>query len=149
MAPVTQPQRPERPPSATEADPELRRRLSLFATLLVACFVTSWFPLPWSLATIPFALWAVVVGILALRHVRRTKEKGLVLPLLIVGLLSATMLVLSTAATLLVWPVQREWQECRAGAVTLEALEECDRQQRVDLENYLRERLGLAPVGEG
>lgn len=149
MARVTEPQRPERPPSATAEDPVLRSRLTLFATLLLACFVTSLFPLPWSLATIAFAVWAVVLGVQALRHVRRTKAKGLVVPLLVVGLFSATMLVVSTSATLLVWPVQRAWQECRAGAVTLEAIEQCDRQQRLDVENYLRERLRMPPVGEG
>src|SRR5690554_6401268 len=132
--PAAEPRSPEpgRPARAGVEDPVVRRRLGLFATLLVACFATSWLSLPWSLATIVFAGWALVVGIMTLRRVRRTKERGLVLPLLIVGVFSALMLVLSTSAMVLVWPVQQAWQECRAGAVTVEAREQCDRQQRID-----------------
>jgi len=144
MARVSDPQRTKRPNLAQVTDPLVRRRLGLFATLLVACFVTSWLPLPYSLATIVFAGWALVIGIMTLRHVRRAKTGGVVVPLLVVGIFSAVMLVVSTGTVLLVWPVQQAWQECRAGAVTVEAVERCDRQQRQDLEAHLRGIMGLS-----
>jgi len=149
MALVSEPQPPEKPGRGVRSglapadDPVVRRRLSLFATLLVACFVTSWLPLPWSLSTVVFAAWGLVIGIMTLRRVLRSKERGIVVPLLVVGIFSALMLVVSTGSVALVWPVQRAWQECRAGAVTVEAREQCDRQQRADLEAHLRELLRL------
>jgi len=144
MSRVSDPQRPARKPGIQVTDPVVRRRLGLFATLLVACFVTSWLPLPFSLATVAFAGWALVLGIMTLRRVLRAKERGMLVPLLAVGVLSALMLVLSTGAVALVWPVQQAWQECRAGAVTVEAVERCDRQQRIDLEDHLRELFNLS-----
>ncbi len=145
MARVSDPQRPARPALSQVTDPLVRRRLGLFATLLVACFVTTWLPLPFSLATLVFAGWALVIGIMTLRHVLRAKERGIVVPLLVVGIFSSVMLVASTGTVLLVWPVQQAWQECRAGAVTVEAVERCDRQQRQDLEEHLRGIMGLSP----
>ena len=122
----------------------MRRRLALFATLLVACFVTSWLPLPLSLATVVFASWALVIGIMTLRRVRRSKERGMAVTLLVVGVVSAALLVVSTGSVALVWPVQKAWQDCRAGAVTVEAIEQCDRTQRQDVEDYLRNLTGLS-----
>ena len=57
--------------------------------------------------------------------------------------LSAALLVISTGSVALVWPVQKAWQDCRSRAVTLEAVEECDRTQRVELEEHLRRLTGL------
>jgi len=140
MAQVSE-QRPRRAP--TSGDPVVRGRLAVFATLLVACFVTSLLPLPFSLATIGFALWALVLGIVTLRRVRRSPERGMSVTLLMVGILSAALLVISTGSVALGWPVQKAWQDCRSRAVTLEAVEECDRTQRVELEEHLRRLTGL------
>lgn len=139
---------PRRPASTSQTkDPAVRPGLSLFATLLLAAFATSFLPLPWSLSSAAFAAWAVVHGVLALRRTLRTGERGLLVPMLVVGVLSASLMLVSTLTVALVWPVQRGWQECRAGALTVEAQEQCDRELRVDLEDYLRERLRLPARG--
>ena len=142
-------QRPDRPPRPQITDPVVRRRLGVFATLLLACFVTSWLPLPFSLATIGFAAWALVLGIVTLRRVRRSPERGMATPMLMVGIFSAVLLVVSTGSVALVWPVQRAWQECRSRAVTVEAVEQCDRTQRQDIEEHLRRITGLSRTGSG
>lgn len=144
MSSVSDPQRPARKSGNPVTDPLVRRRLGVFATLLVACFATSWLPLPFSLATLVFAAWALVLGIMTLRRVLRAKERGLVVPMLVAGVFSAGMLIVSTGTMVLVWPVQQAWQECRTGAVTVEAVERCDRQQRADLEDHLRDVFGFA-----
>lgn len=143
MAPVSE-QRPKRPQIA---DPVVRRRLGVFATLLIACFVTSLLPLPFSLATLVFSAWALVLGIVTLRRVRRSPERGMAMPLLMVGVFSALLLVVSTASVAVVWPVQQAWQECRGRAQTVEALEQCDRTHREDVEAHLRRITGLSRDG--
>lgn len=130
-------------------DPVVRRRLATFATLLIACFVTSWLPLPFSLATIVFAAWALVLGIVTLRRVRRSPERGMAVPLLMIGVFSALLLVLSTGSVAVVWPVQQAWQECRSGARTVAAIEQCDRTHREDVEEHLRRITGLSRSSSG
>ena len=142
MARVSETKRPPGPGRAPVTDPVVRRRLATFATLLVACFVVSWLPLPFSLATAGFALWALVLGIMTLRRVRRAKERGFTVALLVVGIVSAALLIVSTGSVAIVLPVQQEWQECRAGAVTVEAIDACDRAQREGVEERLRELTG-------
>lgn len=124
------------------ADPAVRRRLTVFATLLVACFVTSWLPLPFSLATAGFALWALVLGIATLRRVRRSPDRGFTVPLLLVGIVSSVLLVLSTGSAAIMLSEQLAWQECRGAAVTVRASEECDRAHRQAIEERVRELTG-------
>lgn len=142
MARVSESRRPGRTGAGPVADPVVRRRLAVFATLLVACFVTSWLPLPFSLATAGFALWALVLGIATLRRVRRSADQGFTRPLLLVGIVSSALLVVSTGSAAIVLPEQMAWQRCRAGAVTVEAAEQCDREHRKAVEDRMRQLTG-------
>lgn len=125
------------------ADPDVRRRLVLFATLLVACFVTSWLPLPFSLATAAFALWALVLGIVTLLRVRRSPDRSFTMPLLLVGIVSSALLILSSGSAAIFLDEQLTWQECRSAAVTVGAGEECDRAHRQAIEERVRQLTGV------
>lgn len=105
--------------------------------LILAGLATSALPLPWQVASLGFTLTAIVVGIRALRRIRRPGRRDPISPLLVFGLMFAVLMTLSTVGTLMLWPVQMARQECLSTAVTISAREQCE----ADYEAGLRDRL--------
>lgn len=127
--------------SARRPDPEAARAASRhimhFGLLLLAAVVTSTLPLPWQAASLVFIVAALVVGIRALRSVWRAGLRGVLVPMLAIGLAFTALMSVSMASLLALWPVQLERQECLQGALTIAARESC----QVDFQHTLEERL--------
>lgn len=140
------PAQPPRPPVDPEAARAASRRVLHFGLLMLATLLTSTLPLPWQVATLGFAVLALVVGVRALVQVWRSGLRGALVSVLAVGLAFAAMLAASTAGLIALWPVQMERQECLQGALTISATERCESDYRDALDDLLeRARGGLAP----
>ena len=85
--------------------------------------VTTTLPLPWQAASLVFVVAALVVGIRALRFVWRAGLRGVLVPMLAVGLAFTALLSVSMASLLALWPVQLERQQCLQDALTIASQE--------------------------
>lgn len=94
--------------------------LALFAAVLLGSLV-----LPWKVLALIVSVFAVAAGVVAL-----VKAIGAALPRLVViatsiGLVSALLLALGMAASVLLWPVTRTYEDCMSRALTLQARSDC------------------------
>ncbi|MBX9243917.1 hypothetical protein ICW40_03735 [Actinotalea ferrariae] len=139
--------RPPAPPAPpTRSDPEAVRRahrqVMHFGLLVLATIVVAPLALPGQVASLLLAVAAVVVGIRALLAVVRAGMRGVLVPLLGLGLGFALIMVLSLATMLALWPLQEELRQCLGDALTIAAQDQC----QVEFQRSLEERLG-APTG--
>ncbi|HEY5518634.1 MAG TPA: hypothetical protein VIK17_03200 [Cellulomonas sp.] len=117
-----------------------------FGLLLLAGVVTSALPLPWQAASLVFIVAALVVGVRALRSVWRAGLRGMLVPMLTIGLVFTALMSVSMASLLALWPVQLDRQDCLQGALTIAARETC----QVTFQNALEAKLrGLGRAGTG
>lgn len=108
----------------------------LFGLLLLATIVTGSLPLPWQAGSLGFVVAALVVGIRALRSVRRAGVRGGLVPLLAVGLAFTALLSLGTVGLLALWPVQLDRQHCLQDALTISANDKCQTDYQHTLLDY-------------
>ncbi len=108
-----------------------------FGVLLLAAVLTSTLPLPWQAASLAFVVAALVVGIRAFVLALRGGVRGVVLPMLGLGLASAGLVAVTVLSLLVVWPQQLRRQDCLANAVTISATERCEAEFRRSLEERL------------
>ncbi len=109
----------ERPPVQTREDAtRLWGTVRLFALLMIASVIASGLDLPWSVASILASMAAVVVGIRALMTAARLRVRGTPRVALIAGLGLAGLTLLMQLAVAATWPLQWDYQQCRAGAIT-------------------------------
>lgn len=113
----------------TASGPELARAASsarLFLLLAICSLIMSARPLPWGATALLFSLPAVWFGVQAVRH-HRTAGSGRGTTVAVsVGVGLATFVVLGQLLTLALWPVQWDYERCRAEALSVTALERCD-----------------------
>ena len=101
-----------------------------FGLLALAAVLATSLPLPWGLAGLVFTLAALVVGVMALVA---TVVAGLRAPpivVLSVGLALVGVLLLLQVVQVVFWPVTVAAQQCREAAITSQAQEACEAQQR-------------------
>jgi hypothetical protein len=122
--------RPDGPPDplATRA---ASRLVMHFGLLLLASLLTSALPLPWQAASLGFMVAALVVGIRALSAAWRAGVRGVLVPMLAVGLALTALMAMVMASLLALWPIQLARQDCLQGALTISATEKC----QVDFKN--------------
>ena len=148
--PLPGPPGPSRPGDPDEVgrttprpDPEAARaasrRVLHFALLLLAGVITSALPLPWQAASLGFVVAALVAGVRALSSVWRAGLRGVLVPMLAIGLAFTALMSIALASLLALWPVQLERQQCLAGALTIAATEKCQVDFQTTLEDRLRE----------
>lgn len=101
-----------------------------FGLAMLACLVTSTLPLPWQAGGLAFALLALVMGVRALRSVRASGVRGVLVPALSIGLAFAAVLALSMVTSLAMWPLQMDRQDCLRDALTISAQQTCEEQFR-------------------
>lgn len=115
--------------AAVGPDPEAARvasrRVLHFSLLLLASLLTSALPLPWQAASLGFVVAALVVGVRALVAVWRAGIRGVLVPMLMIGLAFTAVMSIALATLLALWPVQLARQECLAGALTIAATDAC------------------------
>lgn len=131
-----------------EAARAASRRVLHFSLLLLAGVVTSALPLPWQAASLAFVVAALVVGIRALSAVWRAGLRGLLVPLLAIGLSFTALMSIALASLLALWPVQLERQRCLSSALTIAATQTCQADYQDALEDRLLE-LGRRGSGTG
>lgn len=144
----------QRPPEqAPREDPEAaaaaRRAAGTFVLFVLASLFSLALPLPWQLATIAFAVGAVVTGIRALLAARRAGRGSNLGPLLVVGIALTAMVAMSALSSAVVYDLSVARQECLGRALTTSATETCEtsfRQSVEDRIDALRER-ALRPRG--
>ena len=136
--------------AAIRPDPEAARaasrRVLHFALLLLAGLVTSALPLPWQAASLAFVVAALVVGVRALISVWRAGLRGVLVPMLAIGLAFTALMSMAMVSLLALWPVQLERQQCLTSALTIAASDKCQVDYQHTLENRLRE---LGRTGSG
>ncbi|HEY8719113.1 hypothetical protein, partial [Pengzhenrongella sp.] len=115
-------------PLATRA---ASRLVMHFGLLLLASLLTSALPLPWQAASLGFMVAALVVGIRALSAAWRAGVRGVLVPMLAVGLALTALMAMVMASLLALWPIQLARQDCLQGALTISATEKC----QVDFKN--------------
>jgi len=110
--------------------------------LVLAALVTGTLPLPMQAAALLFSVAAIVVGVRALRAVWRPGLRERLAPVLLLGLVFASLLAISFSVMLALWPVQMERQECVSRALTLSARQACETRYQEALVERLEEMTG-------
>ena len=132
---------PARPaPKAPLKDsPELMRasrRVMIFGALLVLTLITQTLDLPWRLVTVAVGLSALMYGIRAVIGVWKVGMRGLVIPAIGIGAIMSALMAFSTALSLFVWGIEMDFQDCRAGAITVSASEQCTAEYKSAITNW-------------
>lgn len=116
-----------------------------FVLLALAAMVTVPLPVPWQIASLGFAVTAVVVGVRALRVAWRPGLRAQLAPLLIIGLSFTVLLAVLMSATVALWPVQLERQACLNRALTVGARTACERAYEEAVVERVDELTGRRP----
>lgn len=129
--------RPRREPTPEEARAATRPVLWFSLLLLVAVLLPlTGAPWPLPLFSGVLAVAALGLGVYAFVRIKRTGVRGAVVPVLILSLVLATYLALSSVVQLLLWPAYSAYAECTDRAVTVQAGRACVS----ELEDAIRDR---------
>ena len=121
---------------------QLLGSVRLFALLMICSVILSGLPLPWSVAALAASVGAMVVGVRALATAVRLRVQGLPRVGLIAGLGLAALTLLMQLVVVVSWPLQWDYQQCRAGAITEQGQAAC----REELEDRISR---LVPLDGG
>ncbi|THJ67941.1 hypothetical protein E8P82_03715 [Arthrobacter echini] len=114
------------PDDAAARGKSARSWLRLFVLALLAGVLMSALALPWKVLALVVSVFALAAGVVGL-----VKAIGARLPRLVViatslGLAAALFLSVSTAVSVLLWPVTRAYEDCVSRALTLQARSDCE-----------------------
>ena len=113
-------QRPARPPLSAS-----RRHGGRFALLALAALLAVRLPLPWMAVTVLIVAAGDVEGIRAARAIVREGVRRTLLVWCVVGLALLTLVGLGVVATLALYPITYDRQQCLEGANTEVAKAQC------------------------
>lgn len=99
-----------------------------FMLLLLGTLLTSNLMLPWKLLGLILGMAALTMGILALVKAVRHKLPTFLKITTVIGLAATLFLTLGTAASVLLWPITAEYEECMRTALTNAAQRTCTEQ---------------------
>ncbi|WP_026550210.1 hypothetical protein [Arthrobacter sp. Br18] len=122
-----------------DAPGSTRALLTWFSLALLAAIVGSGMMLPWKVLGLVFGIAAVVLGIVVLVRTAGAKLPGFVRVSTVAGLIAALLLVIATAAAVVLWPLTETYEDCIGTALTIQAEREC--------EDGLRDLNGLLSSG--
>ncbi|WP_394249699.1 hypothetical protein [Arthrobacter pityocampae] len=120
----TKPTAPEDP--AADRASSARLWLRLFLLALLGAALTSGLVLPWKVIALVLALFALAAGVVALVKAVGAKFPRFVVLATSLGLAAALFLTAGTAASVLLWPVTRTYEDCMSRALTLQAQSDCE-----------------------
>lgn len=102
-----------------------------FGGLMLLTLLAGGLPLPWRVAGPLLGVATVVYGVLVVGRVRRLQWRGLLAPMLVVGLaLTGVTTLASTLQLTTNWDVEVQRQQCLERSVTIAAQERCEREYR-------------------
>lgn len=100
--------------------------LRLFLAALLGGVLTSGLVLPWKVLALVLSVLALAAGIVALVKAISAKLPRLVVLATSLGLAAALFLAAGTGASVLLWPVTQNYEDCMSRALTLQAQKECE-----------------------
>ncbi|BBE21994.1 hypothetical protein MN0502_08770 [Arthrobacter sp. MN05-02] len=100
--------------------------LRLFLLALLGGAVASSLVLPWKVVGLVLALFALGAGVVALVKAIGAKLSRLVVIATALGLAAALFLTVGTTASVLLWPVTQNYEDCMSRALTLQAQADCE-----------------------
>lgn len=117
-------------------------RLGLILVLLIlSAVLTFTYSLPFKLATIAFAIAAIVWSIRYISAVVKTKQKRN-MSLGILGGLMSLYLIFSTLSSVVLWPVQSKYEECVRDSITQQAQLSCSKEYEAGLGDWFKQLTG-------
>lgn len=140
--PRAEPQAHDRPaaPPPTPPSPEVvratTRRVLASTGVTTAALLSTALPLPWQAAGAVLSLLAVLLGVRALRAVRRAGLRRPLMPVVVAGLAVACLYLVSSLGVLATWPLQTQRQECLDRALTLAARDSCEADFREGIQRF-------------
>lgn len=127
-------------PAPPKPSPETVRAVTrsvLRATgVTMAALLSTALPLPWQAAGTVLALAGVVLGVRALRAVRRAGLRRPLMPVVVASLAIAGLYLVSSLSVLATWPLQTQRQECLERALTVASRDACEAQFREAIERF-------------
>ena len=125
-----QPPSPSKPaarktPDADEQKQSARGYLRIFVALVVAVLLTSGLALPWKVVPLVLGVAAVVVGIMTLIKVLRSKLGAVPVFVTSLGLAASAMMVLGLGLAVATWDSTEKLESCLDNALTMAAEDSC------------------------
>lgn len=120
-----------------------RRRLGYtFLALCALSFMFSFYRLPFSLLAGVFSVGAVVWGIRLFIACLKTKGPAPMLVFSVIGVVASVMSIFAAAGTLVMYPVQKSFEECTTSAITQEASVSCQTEYKKGVEELFKQVTG-------
>lgn len=129
---------PPKTDAPSDVDPRKKRLtkdLTIFAVLFAISVITALYPLPYKLLGGVFALAAVVWGVRYLAGCISAKAPPMWTISAVVGILASAYGVFGALSSAVIYPVQKEYQDCLSTAITQQALTSCQTTYKEDLGN--------------
>jgi hypothetical protein len=120
------------------------RRVVYLGLLMLGTLACSSLPLPWQMGGLAFAGAAIVVGVMALRSLRRAHVRGILPAVVVLALVFSGLSVLSYGATAFFWTVSMQRQDCLRDAITVSAQAQCETDYRNALQAKLDQLTGVS-----
>ncbi len=118
-----------------------------FGLLMLAAVLTASLPWPWAVSSLAFVALALAAGIRALISLRRARVRGVLTPMLAVGLAFTALLGLTSAGAVMTWPAQTARQECLRDALTVSAKARCEQSFHEDVATFQQDLMDRASRG--
>ncbi|MHA7280401.1 hypothetical protein ACX80H_11670 [Arthrobacter sp. MDT2-2] len=99
--------------------------LRLFLLTFFGGVLASSLMLPWKVFGLVLALFALAAGVVALVKAIGAKLSPLVVFSTSLGLAAALFLAAGTGASVLLWPITQNYEDCMSRALTLQARDDC------------------------
>jgi hypothetical protein len=131
--PLPRPSRPDRPGRSESADPRppvrpARLHGLRFAMLALTALIAVRLPLPWVAVAVLLVIAADIEGVRTAIALSRERMRGTMLACAICGIALVSLLGISVIATLALYPITYQRQQCIQGANTDIAKAACDSQ---------------------
>ena len=116
---------PEKPAATDEQKQSARGYLRIFVALVIAVLLTSGLALPWKVVPLVLGVAAVVVGIMTLIKVLRSKLGAVPVFVTSLGLAASAMMVLGLGLAVATWDSTEKLESCLDNALTMAAEDSC------------------------
>lgn len=136
---------------ATKPSPEAQqraaRKIFLFGGLLLLTLLIQSLELPWRMLAVLTGGAAAVFGVLALIATWKSGMRGLTIPAVVVGTVMSILMAFSTLLAVFIWDIEMDLQDCKNGAITVSATEQCDATYKSEFEQWRQDLESKAGLG--
>ncbi len=132
----------------TPAMQRAARKVFKFAAFLLLTLLLQGLDLPWRLLAVATGLASAVYGVMALISAWKSGLRGLTIPAVAVGTLMSVLMAVSTLLAVFIWDIEMDYKDCKDGAITVSATEQCEASYKSAVEQWrsdLESKAGLKP----